>query len=73
MFDTEYEFRLNCDVPVCELIEEIAEMIAQKEQCEIRGNTDELMLIDKTGGFVFSPSDTLRSRGIKTGDTLYFA
>ena len=73
MFDTEYEFRLNSDVPVSELIEEIAEMIAQKEQCGISGDTEDLMLIDKTAGYVFSPADTLRSRRVKTGDTLYLA
>ncbi len=72
MFDTEYEFRLDPDALVSELTEEIAEVICQKEQCHLNGNSEELIFFSKERNCIIASNATLNDFGIKTGDTLYF-
>lgn len=72
MFGSEYEFRFDADTEVSELIEEIGEMICQREQCELIGDVTELVLFSKETQAVLKGSSTLRECGIRTGDTLYF-
>ena len=72
MLDTEYEFCLDANTPVGVLAEEIGEVICQKEQLKISGNPEQLMLYSIERQSVIPAQSTLRSFGVKTGDTLYF-
>lgn len=68
--DKEYDFTLNADVKIKTIIEEISEMVAHKEQSEIVGDADQLMLCDRDGKTVLSDMMTLRECGIKTGSKM---
>ena len=72
MFDTEYEFRLDQDATIGDLIEEIGEMICQREQCRVNGNVEQFVLFSRDKQTVLGANATLRDYGIKSGDTLYF-
>ncbi len=68
--DREYDFRLNQDVEICRIIEEISEMIAGKEHSEIVGNREELMLCDRRNGRILDRNKTLSTCQIQTGSSL---
>ena len=44
VFDASYDFKLDENVPTGVVIEEIASVICQKEQCEIGGDKTQFML-----------------------------
>lgn len=68
--DKVYDFQLNEHTPISAVIEELSEMIGQKERSPLYGNASELMLCDKSSGRIMHKSDTLSSAGITTGRTL---
>lgn len=68
--DKTYDFQLNETVTVKMLIEEISEMIGQKERCRIIGNVDDLQLCDKANKCMLSKEKTLNDCGIITGSSL---
>lgn len=68
--DMEYNFNLEQNVKISTIIEEIGEMIAHKEQSEIDGDMEELLLCDKEKGRVLSVEHTLDECGIQTGSKL---
>lgn len=68
--DKSYDFKLNGDVIVSVLIEEISSVICQKEQCEITGDKNNLMLFKEEGKQILSMGLSLYENGIKTGDKL---
>lgn len=68
--DREYDFTLDQNVRVSMIIEEISEMIAQKEHSEIVGSMEELMLCDRQAGKRLSGDKTLADSGIRTGNKL---
>lgn len=73
MFETEYEFRIDDDTDISEIVEEIGEMICQREQCELSGDPSRFMLFSKQKKIVLDSKATLRDYGIKNGDSLFFA
>ena len=58
LMDKEYEFKLNEDIPVCWIIEEITSLICQKEQYVLS---------------TLSVSLSLYENDIKSGDRLILA
>ena len=65
-----YDFQLNEQIPVGSVIEEIAEMVGQKERCEIVGNIKELVLCDISTSYILNNQCTLQEEGIQTGKRL---
>ena len=68
--NTTYDFQLMDSVPVQTVIEEIAEMVGQKEQCQIVGDIADLVLVDNKRQKVLDKEMTLYECGIQTGDQL---
>lgn len=68
--DREYDFGLNPNVKVYEIIEEISEMIAGKEHSEIVGDGKELILCDRRDGRILDGDKTLSESRIQTGSSL---
>jgi len=68
--DKEYDFSLNETVTVQTIIEEIAEMIGQKEQTFLVGNIEDMNLCDKESGTILPYNGTLSNCGIRTGASL---
>lgn len=68
--DSSYDFQLDEDASIYNIIGEISELISQKEHCEVVGNTESLMLCTLKNRRVLSINRTLREEGIQTGDSL---
>ena len=65
-----YDFQLMDSVPVGTVIEEIVEMVGQKERCKIAGNAGDLQLADRQRGKLLEKDRTLYQCGIHTGHSL---
>lgn len=70
--DKTYDFQLNDAVQIEDLIDEISEMIGNKEQTEIVGDVSKLQLYDKRNEHILSKKASLSEYGIKNGDNLIF-
>ncbi|MEZ3487898.1 MAG: hypothetical protein K1W22_15290 [Lachnospiraceae bacterium] len=46
---TKYDFQIDENVPVCEVKEEVAELICQKEQCTLRGDLHRMLVWTQDG------------------------
>ncbi|MBQ9438651.1 MAG: glutamyl-tRNA amidotransferase [Lachnospiraceae bacterium] len=68
--DQNYNFSLNEDVPVRLIIDEITEMIAQKEQTHLSGERTRLNLFYKKNAKALPKENTLTDCGIATGASL---
>jgi hypothetical protein len=67
-----YDFYLDEYSSICTIIEEISEMIAQKEHCEMDGKINDLFLCDVKNRVIFSTSETLHKYKIVSGSQLLF-
>lgn len=67
-----YDFYLDEYTPIYTIVEEVSEMIAQKEHCEINGNIKKLFLCDMKKKLVFSSSETLYKYNVVSGSQLLF-
>lgn len=65
-----YDFKLDENMEIGILIEEIVEMICQKEQCQIFGNLSAIFLCEVEKKEIFSRTKTLQECGIHTGSRL---
>lgn len=65
-----YEFDLDAEMRLSLLIEEIAEVICQREHCQIKENTAELLLFHSRRKKLLSTEQNLIQAGIRTGDIL---
>ena len=65
-----YDFQLDEDEKVNIIVEEIGELIGQKEHCQIVGNISELMLCSRDNRIILSPNSTLAELGIHNGNSL---
>ena len=64
-----YEFKLNEDVAANVIIEEISSVICQKEQCAVKGERSELLVLcDKQQ--ILSSNLSLYENGVQSGDRL---
>lgn len=68
--DRTYDFRLNESIPVSAVIDEIAEMVGQKEQTKVVGKTNELQLYEKQTKRLLAKNKTLDECGVIQGNTL---
>ena len=68
--DGSYEFKLNEDIPVGVLLEEICAVVSEKEQCPLSDKKDNLILFNYQKKTELSPNLTLYESGITTGDRL---
>lgn len=65
-----YDFQLDEGVPIGSLIEEISEMIGQKEHCRIVGDCAKLMLCSPKNRMILPKDVSLSSCCMATGDSL---
>ena len=68
--DKSYDFNLDETVSVHMIIDEIVEMIGQKERTTIAGNTEELILCDRAVRRELPKEATLQRCGIRNGSSL---
>ena len=68
--DKVYDFQLNENTSISTVIDELSEMVGQKERSPLYGSSSELILCDKSSGQIIHRNGTLSSSGITTGSTL---
>ena len=68
--DKAYDFNLDEKVPVRVIIEEMTEMIGQKEHAVITGDVSSMMLCDAGRELALSREQTLAQSGIHNGSSL---
>lgn len=64
-----YDFQIDGNVPLCEVKEEIVEMICRKEQCPLKGDLNRL-LIWRPDGRRLGQELSARECGLRTGDQI---
>lgn len=65
--DKSYDFNLDENAQIVLVMEEIVEMISQKEQCKIIGNKENLLLCRYDGQVILDKQMTLKECGITNG------
>ena len=65
-----YDFNLDENAQIALVIEEIAEMISQKEHCSIIGNKEDLLLCNYEGQVVLNKMASLKDYGLTNGNHL---
>ncbi|MBE5881922.1 MAG: glutamyl-tRNA amidotransferase [Lachnospiraceae bacterium] len=68
--DKTYDFQLNENAPIHTVIEEISEMIGQKERSGVVGDVNKLQLCDRERRYVLEKVKTLADYDISTGKSL---
>lgn len=68
--DTTYNFKLNETVDIQTIIEEITEMIEQKENTKLNGAVKDLCLYNRESGRLLPTANSLNACGIRTGSSL---
>lgn len=68
--EKEYNFSVDENARVEDLIEEIAELIVQKEGVQFSGNTDEMALCSQNPGFQCARGNCLNDYGVYGGAEL---
>lgn len=65
--DQSYDFRLDQNTTIASVIDEITELIVQKEKSSASVNPEELVLCSREYETVLPPTSTLAQCGITTG------
>jgi uncharacterized ubiquitin-like protein YukD len=65
-----YDFQLDENEKISTIVEEIGELISQKEHCRLVGDISKLMLCSMDKKSILSGDMTLYQAGIKTGNSL---
>ena len=65
-----YEFELNDDKMIGAVIEEIVEMVSQKEHCAFEAKASELILLHRESKRILNSYQTLEQSGVSNSDTL---
>lgn len=68
--DKTYDFKLDENQHICVLLDEIIEMIRQKEQSYTLGQGKDAILAEKHSRRILDINNTLKNAGIHTGDML---
>lgn len=68
--DKTYDFQLDEDANIFNIIAEIGELISQKEHCNVVGNFENLRLCSNKNQQILSVNKTLRECNVQTGDCL---
>lgn len=69
--DKTYDFNLDEDTPINILIDEIGEMVSQKEKLILEGKSEDFYLCSKKDGVALPKQSTLKKCNIRTGDYLF--
>ncbi|MDU6631097.1 EsaB/YukD family protein [Lachnoanaerobaculum gingivalis] len=67
ILDKFYDFELNEDAKVKEVIEEIVHMVEQKEKTAFTGDIKDMILVDNFRKDILNPDYTLAQQGIDSG------
>lgn len=65
-----YDFKLDENVSVAKLIDEMVELIARKEKCKTALNTEGLIFCKQSTGQILPHRATPADCGVVSGDTL---
>ena len=65
-----YDFQLDEDEKIGAIVEEIGELVGQKEHCQISGNIGDLLLCSRENKKILSKELTLSEVGIRNGSSL---
>lgn len=65
-----YDFQLDEEEKISTIVEEIGELVGQKEHCRIVGDIGDLMLCSGKDKMILSKNLTLAASGIRNGDSL---
>lgn len=65
--DKSYDFNLDENAQIHLVLEEIVEMICQKEQCKLIGDKDNLLLCRYDGNVILDKQASLKECGITNG------
>lgn len=68
--DKTYDFQMNENAPIYTVLEEISEMIGQKERSGVVGDVNKLQLCDRESRSVLDKNRTLADYEISTGKSL---
>ncbi len=68
--DNTYDFQLDEDAYVYAVVEEIGELIGQKEHSQVAGDMENLMLCAMNDKRVLPKDSTLAECGVRTGSSL---
>lgn len=68
--DKTYDFQLNETIVISTVLEELGEMIEQKEHLELIGNIEDLQLCDRQRMMLLPKNRTLAESEIVTGCSL---
>jgi len=68
--DQEYDFQLDQNASVASVVEELAELISQKERCVLQSNPGMFSLCSREFQSVLPMNCTLNECGIRTGSRL---
>jgi hypothetical protein len=70
ILDKSFDFNLNEDAPVSAIIDEVSEMISQKERWPNPKNSQSLTLSFPERNCILAPEKNLRQAGVDTGSRL---
>lgn len=65
-----YDFELDENVQIGNIIDEISGLIEQKEHCVLAGNRAELALCLREGSMILPAGMTLAECGVRTGNSM---
>lgn len=65
-----YDLQLDEDEKIGAIVEEIGELVGQKEHCQIAGNIGDLLLCSRGNKQILSKNLTLSACGIRNGSSL---
>ena len=68
--DREYDFGLDEKARIAGIIEEVASMVSQKEQCDLKGSADALLLCSMQDKGILPREKTLEQCQIRNGSRL---
>ena len=67
ILDKLYDFELNEEAKVREVIEEIVHLVEQKEKTAFTGDISDMVLVDNFRRDILNPDYTLAQQGIDSG------
>lgn len=65
-----YDFQLDECTPIGTIVEEIGELIEQKERCKMVGDISELMLCLQKDRRILPKNKTLKECNVQTGNSM---
>lgn len=68
--EQQFDFSLNETVLISHVIEEISALVAQREQCELQGDSEQLLLCDAQTASILPKNKTLQQCEIQNGGRL---